>query len=246
MVAAGLLLFSLAAAQESRKNGRAPRIEPKADTVLKQMSEQLAKMKSLRVDTASVVEDVTKEGQKLQSTMQSRVAMERPDKLRVERTTPNLDVVFRYDGKTFSVFSKRSGLYAVSPAPPQLDEAIDDARERLNIQAPAGDLLFRDPYTALTEGVTEGRYLGLEPMEDGSMAHHLAFREKDVDWQIWVKEGPEALPLRYVVTTKDLPGHPQATVEMRNWQANPRIPAEAFEFEPPPEAKQVEFLPVKK
>jgi hypothetical protein len=133
-------------------------------------------------------------------------------------------------------------VYATAPAPAKLDTAIDDARERLKADFPGGDLLVSDPYTALTDGMIEGRYIGLEPV-DGTMAHHLAVTKKNMMWQIWIKAGPEAVPLRYVVTSEDLPGHPEFTLQLRNWQPNAPVHAAIFSFSPPPGARQVAFAP---
>src|SRR6185369_4976226 len=105
-------------------------------------------------------------------------------------------------------------------------------RARLDVEAPGGDLLVSNPYDALIDGTVTGRYIGLEPI-DGVMAHHLAFTKKDVDWQIWFQDGPEALPLRYVITSKDMPGQPAFTLELRDWQPNAPASAQDFTFTPP-------------
>ena len=83
-------------------------------------------------------------------------------------------------------------------------------------------------------------YVGLEPI-DGVMAHHIAVTKKNVDWQIWIKDGPEAVPLRFVVTTKDLPNQPQFTLELHNWRSNVPVAADAFAFTPPSDAKRIQL-----
>ena len=49
-------------------------------------------------------------------------------------------------------------------------------------------------------------YLGVHAYY-GKQAHHIAVTEKDVDWQIWIQDGPQPVPLRYVITTKDMKVH---------------------------------------
>jgi hypothetical protein len=95
----------------------------------------------------------------------------------------------------------------------------------------------------LTENVITGRYIGLEPMPGGVMAHHLAVTKKDVSYQLWIKDGPEPVPLRYVVAGKDMRGAPQLTLEMRNWEPNASVTDANFAFTPPPSAKKVAFAP---
>ena len=36
----------------------------------------------------------------------------------------------------------------------------------------------------------------------GKECDHLAFRAKDTDWQIWIAQGDEPYPCRYVITSK--------------------------------------------
>jgi hypothetical protein len=243
-----LLFGSVAAANvptPTPPSGAEGVIDPKADAALHRMSEYLSGLQSLQVDTTGVDEKFTTDGHKIQQVQDSRVLVERPDAARVDRTGPAGQTVFRYDGKRFSVVNKDRNVYATAPAPEKLDAAIDDARERLKVDLPGGDLLVSDPYASLTDGTIEGRYIGLEPI-DGAMAHHLAITKKNMIWQIWIKDGPEPVPLRYVVTSEDLPGHPEFTLQLRNWQPNATVPPDSFAFKPPPGAKRIAFAPPQK
>lgn len=216
--------------------------DPKADAALRRMSDYLSGLKSFQVDTTTIDEKFTADGHKIQQLQSSRVLVERPHGLRVDRLSPAGHTSFRYDGKRFGVVNSDRNVYAMADAPPKLDAAIDDARTRLHLDTPGGDVLVSNPYHALTEGAIEGRYIGLEPI-DGTMAHHIAVTKKGTAWQLWIKDGAEPVPLRYVVTSEDLPGHPQFTIEMRNWQPNASVPAGAFSFTPPRGAKRVAFAP---
>ena len=166
--------------------------------------------------------------------------------MRVDRVGPNGRVVFRDDGKQFSVVNSDKNIYATAPAPAKLDQAADSARKQLEVDAPGIDLLASNPYEALTEGAAGGRYIGLEPMGGGVMAHHLAVTKKNVTYQIWIQDGPQPLPLRYVVAGKGMTGSPQFTIELRNWQPNAPVPDSSFAFTPPAGAKKVAFAPPQK
>ncbi|MCU1277337.1 MAG: hypothetical protein JWM53_883 [bacterium] len=222
-----------------------PVVEPQADAQLHKMSDYLDGLKSFRVAATTVDEKVTTDGQKIQDLKESTMAAKRPNALRVDRLGPAGRVVFRYDGKQFSIDAIDKKVYAVAPAPATIEAAVDAAREQLKIDAPAGDLIVRDSYHALLDGVGTGRYVGLEPVGD-RMAHHLAMTKKDVDYQIWIADGARPVPVRYVITSKDLPGHPEFTVELRNWEPNAAVAADSVAFTPPPGAKQVAFAPQSK
>jgi hypothetical protein len=220
-------------------------IEPKADAALHRMSDYLASLNTFRVDTSTVDETkVSKDGDKIQALSESKMAVRRPGEMRIDRLGPNGRVVFRDDGKQFSVYNSDKNIYATAPAPGNLDQAADQAREQLQVDAPGVVLLASNPYEALTEGVTEGRYIGLVPMGGGVMAHQLAVTRKNgISYQIWIQDGAKPLPLRYVVTGRDVRGSPQFTIELRNWQPNAPVPADSFAFTPPAGARKVAFAP---
>jgi hypothetical protein len=220
-------------------------IEPEADAALRRMSAYLADLKSFRVDTRTTDEFVTSEGQKIQFVKETRVAVRRPDKLSAHRIGPRGRVVLRYDGKQISVHGPELGVYAVERAPSDLKSMIDFARDRLEIDAPAGDLLLPDAYQELMDGVAVGRYIGKEQMGDVRV-DHLAMTEKDVDWQLWIKDGPDPVPLRYVITTKSLPEQPQFIAELHDWRPNEPLSDEQFAFQPPAGATRMTFPELQK
>jgi hypothetical protein len=240
----GVLVGGAAAAAETKQGV----IEPQADAQLHRMSGYLAGMNTFRVDTVTVDESkVSKGGQKIQQLAESKIAVKRPGEMRIDRESPNGHVVFRDDGKQFSVYNSDKSIYATAPAPAKLDQAADQAREQLQVDAPGIDLLASNPYDALTDGATEGRYIGLEPMGGGVMAHHLAVaRTNGISYQIWIQDGAQPVPMRYVVTDKNKPGAPQFTIDLRNWQPNAQLPDDSFAFTPPANAKQVAFAPPRK
>jgi len=215
-------------------------IDPKADRALHQMSDYLSNLQTFSVETTAIDEKVTTEGQKIQEISQSTIAVKRPGALRIDRLSPRGHAVLRDDGKQFSLYNLEKNVYIQAPAPATIDAAVDRARERLHIDAPGGDLLVNDPYTALVDGITIGRYIGLEPV-GGVKAHHLAMTKDKVDYQIWIQDGQQPVPLRYVITSKDMPGQPQFTIELRNWRPNVGIPQDAFEFRAPNNAKRVDI-----
>jgi hypothetical protein len=228
------------AAKSTEKKG----IDPKADAELHKMSDYLAGLKTFRVDTNTVDETkVSKNGQKIQELAESKMLISRPGEMRIDRAGPNGNVVFRTDGKQLSVYNSDKNTYATKPAPDNLDQAADEARTELQVNAPGVDLIASNPYEALTEGATEGHYVGLVPMGGGVMAHQLAVTKKNVSYQIWIKDGAEPVPLRYVVMGREMKGSPQFTIELHNWQPNAQAPADSFTFTPPPGAKKVAFAP---
>lgn len=221
------------------------KVEPQADALLKQMSNSLAQLNDFQFDADHVLEVVKTDGEILQFLAKSRVAVVRPNKVRSDRIGAIADITLFYDGTQMTIFGNKSKLYAQSAAPASLDEAIDFGRDKLGVEAPAADMLYADVYTGLMADVTTGTYIGKEPLGN-RMCHHLAYRSKETDWQIWIEDSPRALPCRYVITTKLEKGEPQFEVSFDNWTIpSGKKPAD-FQFTAPPGANKIDFLPAGK
>lgn len=219
-----------------------PKIDPEAKKVLKKMTDFLEKQQKLRFNSDSVTEIVLKDGEKLAFAAESQVSMERPNRLRSDRkgeAAQHLSLF--YDGKTLSLYGEGSGLYASAPAPSSIDGMIDFAREKLDLEAPASDLLRSNAFQTLLEDVVSGRVIG-QTQINGHSVLHLAFRGNETDWQIWIDQGDRPVPRRYVITSKKIAQYPQFEVTTRDWDFSPRFNKGFFEFTPPEGSQRIQFL----
>jgi len=73
---------------------------------------------------------------------------------------------------------------------------------------------------------------------EGVTCQHYAFRQADIDWQIWIQKGEHPLPRRLVITTKTDEARPQHTAEY-TWNLAPSFNDAAFVFDPPEGAGKV-------
>ncbi len=218
-------------------------VDAKADAVLRSMTQYMAGLKQFSAQTENSLEVVTAEGQKIQFTAPATLTVSRPDKLHAERRGDIVDQTFHYDGKSLTLFDPTTKYYATVPAPANIDAMLDFARTKLDVIAPGADLIDTRAYARLMQDVKAGTYLGLAVV-GGHRCHHLAYRGAEVDWQLWVREGSQPLPCRYVITSKDVAGAPQFTLQIVKFDTAPKIDAAKFRFTPPAGAKPVEFLPV--
>jgi len=233
---------SAVAAEAGKSAAGGKGIDPDADRLLRGMTDYLAGLKSFQVDSTAIDEVVTKAGQKLQIASESQVSVQRPNRLRSEQVGARNGMGFFYDGKTMTLTCKANGTYATLPAPSTLDATIDKARKDFQIEAPGADLLFSRPYDILTEQVKSGQFIGRETM-DGGPVNHLAFVGDEVDWQIWIKDGPEPLPVRFTITTKVTKGEPEFSVHLSQWKTSTAIPASTFQFQAPAGATRAQTFP---
>ena len=233
-----LAMVAVARAAATRKA-----IDPDADRKLREMTDYLAKLPSFRVQSAAIDEVVLTSGQKLQLASESQVSVQRPNRLRSEQLGAANGLGFWYDGKSMTLQCKDDNSYATVPAPASIDATIDKVRKDFQIDAPGADLIFSRPYDVLTEQVTGGKLVGRETI-DGKVTSHLAFEGEEVDWQIWILEGPQPLPVRFVVTTKGVKNQPQFTVQLSKWEPGVNLAPATFQFASPGGARRVQSFPV--
>jgi hypothetical protein len=217
-------------------------IDPDADQILKSMSSYLAETQALSVNADIDFEILDRNGQKLQFSSFATLLMQRPDRLHIQRSGSIADTEIFFDGETLTLLGERINAYAQRAISGTIDDAILAFELETGIPAPGADLLFADPYAVLSEGVKSSTYVGTAYV-NGVEVHHLAFREDDVDWQLWVQTGDQPLPMKYVITTKWVTAAPQYEIRLRDWNTNPQMTDEQFIFSAPEGATQLEALP---
>ncbi len=220
-------------------------IDPQADKLLKASMAFLAAQKRFTVDTRNTIEVVLASGQKLQFGITATGSVQRPDKLRAERKGDLVDQLFLYDGKSLTLYNPGQKYYATVGAPGTLEQMLDFARTSLDVIAPGSDLLYANAYEILMENVTSGFVVGKSVVE-GARCDHLAFRGAGVDWQIWIQEGAQPLPRKWLITSTDIAGSPQFDVVMTKWNLAPKFTDQLFAFTSSKDATKVEFLPLGK
>ncbi len=236
---AAALLGSVALVRGAEQE--APNIEPKADQCLKTMSNYLAGLKTYSFQVEEFFDDVLDDGQKIQLGNQRHLSVSRPDKMYGEGEGDTKHSQFYYDGKTATVFDRGQNTYAVVQVPGTIDAMLEDLHERFDTHQTLADYLFSDPYKGFTEHAQSGTYVGLHYVGKVK-CHHLAFRQKLLDWQIWIDAGDQPLPRKFVITFKRQAGEPQYTALMHRWDANPKLSDDLFEFHPPKDVRKVDFL----
>lgn len=217
-------------------------IDPEAQRLLKASTDFLGKQDKFRFDARVELEVVLKSGQKIEFNNLARLTVQRPNKMRAERTGDLIEQLFVYDSKSVTLYNPGDKTYATVAAPDTLEGMLDFARESLDIVAPAGDVLYKDSYAILTDGVTSGTVVGKSVIE-GVRTNHLAFRKPDTDLQIWIQEGPQPLLRKIVITTLDVTNAPQFSATVTKWDLKPQFDDKTFRFAAPAGAKKVDFLP---
>jgi hypothetical protein len=204
--------------------------EAEAKNLLKAMSDYLAAQKSFSFGCDINFEVVTKDHQKLLLASSGTMVVSRPDKLRATRTGGFVNVEMMFDGKTLTLLGKNTNLYTQVDMPGTLDHLIDELRDKYHRPVPGADLLLSNVYDQLMPDVVDVKDLG-SGVIGGTECDHLAFRTKEVDWQIWIAQGEHPYPCRYVITTQQVDQGPQYSIQIRDWKSSSEIIAGDFSFE---------------
>lgn len=217
--------------------GPASATEDEAKAILKSMSDYLESQQTFALTFDSAVEVITPELEKIQFTSSGELTMERPSSIHATRTGGYSDVEMVSDGKTFTLFGKNIDGYTQIDNPGTIDQLIDTLHGR-GMAVPGGDLLGSDVYDTLIDGVLEAKVIG-EGVVEGVECDHLAFRNQETDWQIWIAKGDQPVPRKYVITTKSVGAAPQYTLVLRSWNAGVETSAAMFTFDPPQGARVI-------
>ena len=209
-----------------------------AKSVLKAMSVYVSSQKTIELTFDSDIEVVTPQLEKIQFTNSGEALLSRPDKLRAHRVGGYADVALFFDGKTVSVLGKNINGYAQFDAPGSVDQLIEALRTGHGIALPGADLLLSNSYDVLVAGVKEAKHIG-RGVIDGRECEHLAFRNFDTDWQLWVEVGEKPIPRKLVITSKTVNNAPQYTLRVKGWKTGVQPAPDAFAFVPPTGAKKL-------
>jgi hypothetical protein len=205
--------------------------EADAKAILKSMSDYVGGQQAIDLTFDSDIEVITPKLEKLQFTSSGELSLSRPNKLRARRTGGYADVSLYFDGKTASVHGHNLNAYASFEAPGTVDQLIQALRDGHGVALPGADLLLTNSYEVLMADVTEAKHIG-RGVIDGVECEHVAFRNFDTDWQLWVEVGKRPFPRKLVVTSKTINSAPQYTLRIKSWKSGEKHASTFFTFKP--------------
>ncbi|MCC8992091.1 MAG: DUF2092 domain-containing protein [Candidatus Contendobacter sp.] len=207
--------------------------------LLKKMSAKLAATPAFLVRTRSSSEAPGGTGQFLTFFTESVVAVKRPNKLSAEIRGDAPPFDFYFNGAKMTAYEPTRKLYATADTPKTLDELPPFAAKTAGILLPFEDMLYSDPYTALTQNMTSIFYAGYSVIR-GARCEHVALAAPGIEGQIWI-DAKTDLPCLIAGILRDVQGAPRFMVEFYDWKLDPKLPEHLFTFTPPEGAVQIDF-----
>jgi hypothetical protein len=215
-------------------------VEDEANRILENSMTYLSGLPKFSLAAHSSIEAVLDSGQKIQFDNISLLAVKRPNKLYAMRLGDLVGQTFYYDGATLTLHDADNGMFATVEAPDTLDGMLDFMRDSLDIVAPGADFIYSNAYELLMEDVESGFVVGPSVVE-GVVCDHLAFSKPGTDFQVWIARSEQPLPMKLVITSRDVMNAPQFSVVLREWDLASEFADEKFAFEPPGDAQAIEF-----
>ena len=221
----------------------APAVAEQADRLIKEMGAYIGSAEQFTFHADVSFDHVLPSGQKVQFAAAEEVVLQRPGRLYVEWNGDLGARQFWYDGKSVTLYDPATTFYSSEAAPPEIDSMLVELLPKLDFVPPLADFPYKDPYKTVRTNLEYGFDLGQNDV-NGRTCRTLAFVEEDIDWQIWIENGPQLTPCKLVITYKNQPAQPQFTAVFSAWDFAPRIAEPVFTPELPPGTEKIPFATV--
>ena len=236
-VALALFLAVLGTSARAQAQAAQPAIEPGALAALNSMGAYLRTIKSFQVEAMVTDETVLDDGQKIQREGHVDILAKMPDRLRIHVENDRHERLYLFDGKNVTLSAERANMYATVPAPSTIKALAVALADKYDVEIPLEDLFFWNSPDWKPTGITGAMDVGPSTVA-GTTCEQYAFRQADIDWQIWIQKGDHPLPRKLVITSKDDEARPQHTA-VYTWNLAPSFNDAAFVFDPPAGASRV-------
>lgn len=198
--------------------GEAPapqaKVDPAAVQAIQDMSKYLSSLNSFRLSTEGTLDTVTSDGQRIQTDGTTDYAVKKPG-FAIKYVSDKKDRDFFYDGKQFTEYSPNLGYYATVAAPPTNREVLDTIYNNYGVRLPLEDLFrWNDTNDSRIGNFRAAYNLGTVTL-DGVKTTHYAFREPDIDWEVWIDQGDKPLPRKLSIVDRSDPARPAFTTRLK-------------------------------
>ncbi len=216
-------------------------IDKEALEILQKATDYLASLTQFRLKGYKTTDVVEESGQKLQFSSSFEVSLKRPDRIFASQTDDDgIRHYFWYDGKSATMYDEGKKVYGQIRVPETIDDMLDYLETVMEFPFPLADLFYND-LSHLSDAPLTGKFVDVSYLE-GVACDHLAFRGESVDWQLWVDRGEQPLFRKIVLTYKELPGSPQLSARLSEWDTQPSLSDTLFQFSVPEGARRIQVL----
>jgi hypothetical protein len=207
---------------------------------LNKMGAYLRTLTSFEVALDTTTDAVLDNGEKVKLSGSTNYKVRRPNAMMVVMASDRKIRNIYYDGKSLTVYSPRMHFYATVAAPATIHDTLKAAYDKYGVELPLEDLFRWGTPEDKRNDLKSGTVIGYAKI-DGKETDQYAFRQGDIDWQIWIQRGDKPLPVKAVITTTSDPAHPEFSADMR-WNPGAKFDDAVFAFKAPADAKPIAIV----
>jgi hypothetical protein len=160
-------------------------------------------------------------------------------RIAVDFQTDNSHSRLYYNGKAVTLVGLNNHKYVRFPASSTVGEMFNRAEDDYGITLPLRELFLWGSPLSDAEPPRAGFKVG-DSMVDGVSVEHFAFRQSEMDWEIWLEKSERAFPRKLVITRTDVPHQPRFTAHF-TWDTAREIEPAAFEWTPTADYQLIDY-----
>ena len=219
---------------------------PAADgrEVIGRMVDFIAGHDELVTEAQVTYEAPQESGRTLEFDQLLRVAVRRPDTLGWDTLQDDATAdTARFSGGRFTLIKQPANRWGQVEGPTRIRDMVDRLVEEYGVEVPFQDVLLGDVHeTWLAGDVTSILYVG-EAWVGGDWTDHVAGRKPGADFELWVRKGPQPFPEKLSIDFNEEGARLSYSARFLKWGTS--IPETmVFDFTPPPDAEEIELVPV--
>lgn len=211
----------------------------RGDEIVRRMSDHLARAKTFTVQTTDT-RTRSRGGKEVTLHTTRLLTVRRPDRLAL-RVSGDMDLRGWYDGSKLTLVSDGQKVWARANAAATIDDTLDRMADHLAMPMPMADFLYSSPYDALIGTQSTGGYVGTETI-GGVACTHVAYKHPAVDWDLWVAESGDPVPMKFVVTNKAFTRPRTAEVTFDKWTYDTAVADAAFTPDVPAGYERIQIV----
>ncbi len=183
-------------------------------------------------------------GQKIHLDLLQQIVVHQPDKLywKTLHDDASVETAWFSDGR-FSLLKEPSNVWGQIDGPNEIPDMVDLLATQYGVTVPFRDLLSEGLANIwLSDEVTSVVYVG-EAWVAGAWTDHVAIRKPGIDFELWIRKGPEPFLDKLTVVFTEEPGMPTHSARFLKWATTISDPA-VFQPAVPTDAERVDMVPV--
>lgn len=214
--------------------------DAEATELLGEMGAAIAALDEFIINGEAYADDRLDAGQIIEHSMDVTMRLNRSaESLRITQRDSEAIKEIYFGNGTITVYNDSNNFYAQEELSGGIETAATFAVNELGFDVPMLDFIFNDVASHLLEDAEKVDYFGLSLFR-GKTYHHIGVREPEVDLQVWIAaEGPP-LPGKLAISAKWEGGSPRS-VFFFDWDTQPDLGKQTFDFTPPAGSTRIEF-----